>query len=74
MFFFFLFKVAPAAYGSSQARGRIGATAADLCHSHSNARAKLHLCDPCHSLWQHRILKPGIKPASSRIIVRFLTR
>ena len=29
---------APAAYGGFQARGRIGATAAGLCHSHSNKR------------------------------------
>ena len=28
---------APAAYGGSQARGRMGATAAGLRHSHSNA-------------------------------------
>ena len=27
---------APAAHGGSQARGLIGAVAADLCHSHSN--------------------------------------
>jgi len=32
----FLFMAAPAAYGSSQARGQIGAAAAGLCHSHSN--------------------------------------
>ena len=36
--FFFLFKrAAPAAYVSSQARGRIGAATADLCHNHSNS-------------------------------------
>ena len=32
-FFFFLFRAAHMAYGSSQARGRIGAAAASLCHS-----------------------------------------
>ena len=32
-----------AAYGGSQARGQIGAVAADLHHSHSNARSKPHL-------------------------------
>ena len=32
-----LFRAAPAADGSSQARGGIGATAAGLYHSHSNA-------------------------------------
>ena len=39
-FFFGLFAIswaAPMAYGGSQARGLIGAVAADLCHSHSNA-------------------------------------
>ena len=33
---FCLFRAAPAAYGGSQARGRIRAVAADLSHSHSN--------------------------------------
>ena len=39
-FFFFIFMAAPAAYGSSQARGQIGAAAASLHHSHSNARTQ----------------------------------
>ena len=34
---FSLFRAATAAYGSSQARGQIGAIAAGLHHSHSNA-------------------------------------
>ena len=38
-FFFLLFGAETAAYGSSQARGRIGATAVNLHHSHSNARS-----------------------------------
>ena len=44
-FFFFFLEAggAPAAYRSSQARGWIRATAASLCHSHSNARSKLYL-------------------------------
>ena len=45
LFFFFLFFsfwAGPASYGSSQARGRIGATAADPHHSHSNAKS-----EPC---------------------------
>ena len=33
---FFLFRAAPGAYGSSQARGRIGAAAGGLHHSHSH--------------------------------------
>ena len=38
-----LFRAAPAAYGSSQAGGRIGATAAGLHHNHSNAKLELSL-------------------------------
>ena len=44
-FFFDLFAiswVAPVAYGGSQARGLIGAVAASLCQSHSNAGS-----EPC---------------------------
>ena len=33
---FAISRVAPMAYGGSQARGQIGATAASLCQSHSN--------------------------------------
>ena len=44
LFIFCLFRAAPAAYGSSQARGQFGAVAAGLRHSHSNTRSK-----PC--LW-----------------------
>ena len=39
--FSFLFRVPPAAYGNSQARGGNGAAAARLSHSH--ARFKSHL-------------------------------
>ena len=38
--FFFLFRAAPVAFGSSQARGRISAVAASLYHSHGNAGSK----------------------------------
>ena len=48
-FFFFVF------YGSSQARGWIGATAAGLRQSLSNARS---VCNLHHSSWQCRILNP----------------
>ena len=44
-FFFCLFAIswaAPAAYGGSQARGLIGAIAAGLRQSHSNAESELH--------------------------------
>ena len=42
-FFFFFFRTTPMAYGGSQARGRIIAVAAGLCHSHSNAGSKQYL-------------------------------
>ena len=37
------FRATPAAYGDSQASVQIGAVAARLHHSHSNARTELHL-------------------------------
>ena len=42
-FFFGLFSVTPAAYGSPQARGLIKATAAGLHHSHSHTGSELRL-------------------------------
>ena len=39
----FIFRAAPEAYGSSQARGQIKAAAAGLHHSHSNAGSEPHL-------------------------------
>ena len=43
LFLFGLFRAAPAACGHSQAWGQIGAAAAGLHHSHSNARSEPHL-------------------------------
>ena len=40
---FIFFRATPSAYGASQVRGLIGATAASLCHSQSNARSELLL-------------------------------
>ena len=46
-FFFGLFRAAPTAHGSSQARDQIRAVAACLHHSHSNARSEQLLqCTP----------------------------
>ena len=42
LFIYGLFGATPTAYGGSQARGGIGATAASLCHSHSNVGS-----EPC---------------------------
>ena len=58
--FVHLFRVAPTAHGGSQARGRIGAVATGLRHSHSNARSLTHGA------------RPGIEPTSSWILVRFV--
>ena len=52
---FFLFGTAPAAYGSSQAKGRIRAAAASLHHSHSNVRSDC-FCNLHHSSRQCWIL------------------
>ena len=55
--FLFAFQAAPAAYGSSQARGQIGAAAAGLHHSHSIMRSQLCLW-PTPQLIQCWILSP----------------
>ena len=69
------FRVAPEAYGSSQARGRIGAAADGLRHSQCWIRAKSATYTTAHgnagslTHWA----RPGIKLASWWILVRFLT-
>ena len=40
--FLSFFRVAPSAYGSSQARGQTGAVAVSLCHGHSNMGSEPH--------------------------------
>ena len=52
-FCFLFFRAVRAAYGGSQAKGWVGAAAAGLHHSHSNARSELHL-QPHHSSWQRQ--------------------
>jgi len=79
VFFFFPFGATPKAYGSSMARGQIRATTAGLHHSHrhSNTRSEpsvtyttAHGNTASSTHW----LRPGNKPTSSWIPVRFLTR
>ena len=54
-FFFLLFRGAPAAYGSSQARGWVSAAAAALCHSSAGSNQ----CPwPTPQLMATRILNP----------------
>ena len=69
--FFGLFRAAPTAKGSSQARGWIQATAAGLHVSHSNATSEPHLwhvkaCGDAGSLTHW--VRPGIEPASSQTL------
>ena len=74
--FVLLFRAIPMAYGSSQARGVIGAVVTGLCHSHSNARSEPHLW-PSPQLSNARSLthwpRPRIKPATSWFLVRYIS-
>ena len=79
---FLLFRAIPTANGSSQAKGRIRATAAGLHHGHSNVGSQLHL-EPAASVtyttshgnarslthWE----RPEIQPASSQLSVGFFS-
>ena len=77
-FFFWLFRAALLPSGGSQARGQIGAAAASLHHSLSNTGSKLYLksatyttvYDEARSLTHWA--RPGIKLASSWMLVRFV--
>ena len=69
--FFLLFRAIPAAYRSSQARGKIGAAAAGLCHRHSNVVSELCL-HPSHSSQQGKILSP-LSEARDRIFILVYT-
>ena len=59
--FICFFRATLSVYGSSQTRGRIGATAAGLHRSHSNTGSLTH--------WA----RPGIEPTSSWILLSLLT-
>ena len=61
-FLFLLFRAAPEAYGSSQARGRIRAVAASLHHSHSNVEpraASMTYTAACHNTGSLTYQAPG---------------
>ena len=78
LFIYCLFRATPAAYGGSQTRSRTGAGAAGLRHSHSNTRSPSDIWDLLQ-LWATLDLlihgaRPGIEPASSWVLVKFLTR
>ena len=58
-FFFCLFRASSAAYGNSQARGRIVAVAASLHHSHGHSHTRSKPCLwPTSQLMACRILNP----------------
>jgi len=63
----------PAAYGGSQARGLIGAVAAGLCQSHSNARSNPLSANYTTAYGNAGSLthwaRPGIEPATSWFLV-----
>ena len=54
----FLFVAAPTAYGSSQARGHMGAAAAGRCLTPQQHGDPSSICDLHCSLQQHWILNP----------------
>ena len=66
MFLFLLFfRAAPATHGGSQARGLIGAIAADIHHSHSHARSEPHLQSHNNAGSLTHWEGSGIEPATS---------
>ena len=75
--FIYLFRAAPEAYGSSQARGVIRVTAAGLHHSHSNTKSELRLWPTTAAHGNTGSLtpwaRPRIKPATSWFLVRFVS-
>ena len=73
---FCFLRAVPLAYGSSQDTSGIGAAAAGLHHSHSNARSKVSVtCTTAHGNVRsliHRAM-PGITPVTSWMLVRFIS-
>ena len=72
-YFILLFRAVPEAYESSQARGQKGAAAACLHHSHSDTRSKPRLRPHGNAGSLIHWVRSGIKPASSWILVGFIT-
>ena len=75
VYLFCFFRATPMAYGSSQARDQIRAVAASLHHSKHGIQAMTTTYTTTHgnarSLTHY--VRPGIKPTSSWILVRFIT-
>ena len=71
--FLFFFRATGEAYGSSQTRSWIGATAASLYHSHSHTRSATYITAHGSVRSLTHWVDPGMEPASSWILVRFIT-
>ena len=73
----FFFRATPEAYGSSQVSGWIRAVAAVLHHSHGNmgiwAVSVTYITAHSNTGSLTHWVRPGIKPVSSWILVRFVT-
>ena len=68
------FRATPVAYGSFQARGQIRAAAAGLCHSQRIWAASAVYATSCsNAMSLTHWARPGMEPASSWILVGFLT-
>ena len=72
-----LFRAAPEAYGSSQARGPIRATVAGLHHSSRQRRIQImpvaYPTAYCNAGSPTHRVRPGVKPTSSWILVGFVS-
>ena len=77
VFVFVFFRAVPMAYESLQATGWIGAIAAGLQHRHSNMGSEPTsvTCTTAHGISRSLThwVWPGIEPASSRMLVWFIT-
>ena len=74
-FFFFPFRATPAVFGSSGARGHIGAATAGLHHSHSNTTSEpsaTYTTTHGNAGYLTHRMRPGIKPTSSWMLVGFI--
>ena len=76
-YFILLFRAAPVAYGGSQTRGLIGATAARLYTTATTMPDPSCVCDINHSSRQCRILNPlseaMVEPTTSWFLVGFVS-
>ena len=72
-FFLLLFGAAPVAYGSSQARGWIGAVATSLQQCQIRATSATHTTAHSNAGSLTHWSRPGIKPASSWTLDKFVS-